>query len=77
VTGFKGPTADRTYRAALENPRDVRLRFPLRSVAARFMRLRLEETDQVMPWFVTDIAVHGVSALAERYTVRRSWWDAS
>ena len=59
---YSGRTGSLAYRAALANPRDVRLTFPLGATEARFIRLRLEQAPLMsMPWFVTELAVQGTA----------------
>jgi hypothetical protein len=57
---YSGRTGALAYRAALANPRDVRLIFPLEGIEARFIRLRLESAYRKLPWFVADVIVRGV-----------------
>jgi hypothetical protein len=52
-------TAGPTMRAALDNPRTVLVSFALSSTAARYIRLRLEESSDKAPWVVTELAVRG------------------
>jgi hypothetical protein len=59
---FSGQTGGRAYRAALGNPRDVRLTFSLAGTPARFVRLRIEERAATSPWFVSDLAVYRKNA---------------
>jgi hypothetical protein len=54
---FAGKTGGRALRAVLENPRDARMEFALGSTIARFIRLRLEQSDKKYPWIVTDVVV--------------------
>lgn len=56
-TGFVGKTGGWAFRAALENPRDARIFVPLRGRAARFVRLRIEQSQPFYPWAVADIVV--------------------
>jgi hypothetical protein len=64
---YSGRTGAQAYRAALANPRDVRLTFRLGGTEARFIRLRLEPAPWTpMPWFVTELAVMGAGAIAAR-----------
>jgi len=60
---FSGQTGGRAYRAALGNPRDVRLTFSLAGTPARFVRLRIEERAATSPWFVSDLAVYRKNAV--------------
>jgi hypothetical protein len=57
TTGFAGKMGGSAFRAALKNPRDARLSVPLRGKAARFVRLRLEQSQSLYPWAVADIVV--------------------
>jgi hypothetical protein len=50
-------TAGMTMRAAIADPRHVSISIPLVSNAARYVRLRLEESHPNFPWIVTDVAV--------------------
>jgi len=54
---FAGKTGGLTIRGAVENPRDVPIRIPLRSAPARFIRLTLLESGPQFPWLVTDVSV--------------------
>jgi hypothetical protein len=57
TVAFAGKTGGRALRAVLENPRDARMEFALGSTIARFIRLRLEQSDKKYPWIVTDVVV--------------------
>jgi hypothetical protein len=61
-TIYDGPTGGRALRGALANPRDVRMEIGLGPRVARFVRLRLERAVSNMPWWITEVAVKGVSA---------------
>lgn len=57
---FQGSAAAQTIRAAIAAPLDVRIDIvPLRSVPARFIRLRLERFEEGWPWLVADVVVKG------------------
>ncbi len=58
-TGFVGNMGGSAFRAALKNPRDARISIPLGGMAARFVRLRLEQSEPLYPWAVADVAVEG------------------
>ncbi len=58
-TAFAGSTAGLAARGALEQPRDLWINVPLRSEAARFIRLRLEKTHEPAPWFIPEMRVIG------------------
>jgi hypothetical protein len=58
-TGFLRKTGGSAFHAALENPRDARIFVPLRGKAARFARLRIEQSQPLYPWAVADIVVEG------------------
>jgi hypothetical protein len=58
-TGFAGKMGGSSFRAALKNPGDARISVPLRGRAARFVRLRLEQSQPLYPWAVADIVVEG------------------
>ena len=58
-TGFLGKMGGSAFRAALENPRDARISVPLPATAARFVRLRIEQSQPFYPWAVADIVVEG------------------
>ena len=65
---YAGRTGSQAYRAALANPRDVRLTFALGAIEGRFIRLRLEQAPLMsMPWFVTELAVNGVGERATAF----------
>ena len=57
--GFAGSTAGLTVRGALDQPRDVWLSVPVRPGAARFIRLRLERSDDTVAWFIAEMRVIG------------------
>lgn len=57
--GFVGKMGGSAFRAALKNPRDARISIPLRDKPARFVTLRIEESQPLYPWAVADIAVQG------------------
>jgi hypothetical protein len=58
-TSFAGKMGGSAFRAALKNPRDARISVPLRGKAARFVTLRLEQSQPLYPWAVADIVVEG------------------
>lgn len=57
--GFSGSTAGLAIRGAIEQPRDVWINVPLRSEAARFIRLRLEKSHKLVPWFIPEMRLIG------------------
>lgn len=57
--GFVGKMGGSAFRAALKDPRDARVSIPLRGKVARFVRLRIEQTQPSYPWAVADLAVEG------------------
>ena len=61
-TMYDGPTGGRALRGALADPRDVTMEIGLGPRVVRFVRLRLEREVPHMPWWVTEVAVKGVSA---------------
>jgi hypothetical protein len=56
---FSGSTAGFMIRGAIEHPRDVWIQAPVQSEAARFIRLRLEKSDDSVPWFMTELQAIG------------------
>lgn len=58
-TGFAGRMGGSAFRAALEDPRNARLSIPLGGQVARFVRIRIEQTQLSYPWAVSDLAVEG------------------
>lgn len=56
-TSFEGTMGGAAFRAALDNPRDARFTIPLRGQAARFVRLRVEQSHDLYQWAVADIVV--------------------
>jgi len=59
TTGFSGSTAGLMIRGAIEQPREVWIQAPVQSEAARFIRLRLEKSDDSVPWFIPEMRVIG------------------
>jgi len=58
---FAGSTAGLAVRGALERPKDIWLDVRLRPVStARFIRLRLEASHELFPWFIPDLQVIGM-----------------
>ena len=57
-TRFLGKTGGSAFLAALENPRNARIFVPLPGNTARFITLRIEQSEPSYPWAVADIAVH-------------------
>lgn len=57
--GFVGKMGGAAFRAALENPRDARISVPLRGKTARYLRLRVRQSQPLYPWAVADIVVEG------------------
>jgi hypothetical protein len=55
-------TAGLTMRAALDDPRRVTIPVPLESSSGRFLRLRLDESHETVPWTATDVAVRSARA---------------
>lgn len=62
-SGFAGTLGGSAFRAALENPRDARMAIPLRVRVARFVRLRIEQTDTFYAWAVADLELKGAATL--------------
>jgi hypothetical protein len=59
--GFAGSTAGLAVRGALERPKDIWLDVRLRPVSTtRFIRLRLETSHELFPWFIPDLQVIGM-----------------
>jgi F5/8 type C domain len=58
-TGFAGKTGGSAFRAVLANPRDARIELRLPPGMARFVRLRVDQTDRRYPWIVADVSVRG------------------
>lgn len=56
---FAGNLGGSAFRAALEDPRDARIMIPLREGAARFIRLRIEQTQTAYAWAVADLELRG------------------
>ena len=56
-TRFLGKMGGSAFLAALDNPRDARMSIPLPGTAARFITLRLEESQRDYPWAVADVVV--------------------
>jgi hypothetical protein len=59
--GFSGSTAGLAIRGAIAQPRDVWIDVPVRSEAARFIRLRLEKSHKSVPWFIPEMRVIGAA----------------
>jgi hypothetical protein len=59
TSSFAGSTAGLMIRGIIEQPRDVWIDVPVRSEAARFIRLRLEKSDHSVPWFIPEMRVIG------------------
>lgn len=57
--GFAGNLGGSAFRAALEDPRDARVAVRLREAAARFVRLRIEQTQSGYAWAVADLELRG------------------
>jgi hypothetical protein len=55
-------TAGLTMRAALDDPKRVAIPVPLESSNGRFLRLRLDESHETVPWTVTDVDVRTARA---------------
>jgi len=55
-------TAGLTMKAALDDPRHVNIVIPITPTAARYVRLRIDETSATAPWRVTEVAVRGARA---------------
>lgn len=56
-TRFLSKMGGSAFLAALENPRDAQMFVPLRGKAARFITLRIEQSQPLYPWAVADIVV--------------------
>jgi hypothetical protein len=56
-TRFLSKMGGAAFLAALENPRDAQMFIPLRGKAARFITLRIEQSQPLYPWAVADIVV--------------------
>jgi hypothetical protein len=57
-TPFIGKMGGAAFLGALENPRDVRLRVPLRGADAQFVALQIEQSHPHYAWSVADIVVY-------------------
>jgi hypothetical protein len=58
-TAFVGKLGGAALLAALTNPHDARMSLPLGNHAARFVRLRVDESHTLYPWAVADVVVQG------------------
>jgi hypothetical protein len=56
---FSGSTAGLMIRGAMQQPREVWIDVPVRSEAARYVRLRLEKSESSAPWFIPEMRVIG------------------
>jgi hypothetical protein len=56
---FSGSTAGLMIRGTIERPREVWIDVPVRAEAARYIRLRLEKSDDAVPWFIPEMRVIG------------------
>ena len=61
---WKGPTAGRTVKACLDDPRSTALRFELGGGVARFVRLRLTGSDPLYQFSVAELTVLAPAAEA-------------
>jgi hypothetical protein len=61
TTSFSGKAGGLAVRAALEQPKNVRIPFALPGRPARYIRLQLDESDPMYPWLVTDVVVRGLA----------------
>jgi hypothetical protein len=57
--GFSGHLGGAALRAALKNPRDARISVPLNGRTARFITLRIEQSQPLYPWAVADVLADG------------------
>jgi hypothetical protein len=57
--GFAGNLGGSAFRAALEDPRDARITISLRERVARFVRLRIEQTQRSYVWAVAGLELKG------------------
>jgi hypothetical protein len=57
--GFSGHLGGAALRAALQNPRDARISVPLDGRIARFIALRVEQSQPLYPWAVADVFADG------------------
>jgi hypothetical protein len=57
--GLAGNLGGSAFRAALEDPRDARIAIPLRERVARFVRLRIEQTQPSYVWAVAGLELKG------------------
>jgi hypothetical protein len=64
---FSGRTAAATIRGAVAQPRDIWVDVvPTRLAPARYLRLRLEESQPHMPWVVAAVVVKGTPAPSDQ-----------
>jgi hypothetical protein len=56
---WSGDTALMAFSAALEQPLDVPLRFPLERLPARYVRLRQTGTEKIFYWSIAELRVYG------------------
>ena len=59
IPGFAGSTAGLMIRGVIEQPLEEWITVPVRSEAARFIRLRLEASHESAPWLIADMQVIG------------------
>ena len=56
---FRDSTAGLTIRGLIEEPRDAWVTVPVRTEEARFIRLRLENSDDSVPWLISELEILG------------------
>lgn len=66
---FRGRLGGAAFRAALDNPADVRLLLPMPTTRLRYLRLQIEQSHREYPWAIADLAVIG--ARLERLDISR------
>ncbi|MGH9220070.1 MAG: discoidin domain-containing protein, partial [Vicinamibacterales bacterium] len=54
---FHGRLGGATFRAALDDPSNVRITLPMPATPVRFLRLRIEQSQPVYPWAVAEVVI--------------------
>lgn len=54
---FRGHLGGAAFRAALDDPSDVRLTLPIEATRLRYLRLRVEESQPHYPWAIADVVL--------------------
>lgn len=57
TAAYRGHQGGAAFRAALDNPSDVRLMVPIAPMQLRYLRLQIEQSQREYPWAVADVAV--------------------